>query len=102
MKWSSRQFTNGTVNSSPGLHPQDIRINVRGCGIHENRTEIISFLFDEAGDLKQIVSTTAHKVFYAKNAFVPVTYTMTIEIRDTDAASITKKIADQDVILFFN
>lgn len=63
----------------------------------ENRTEIISFRFDEAGDLKQIVETSTRKVFYAENAFVPVTYTMTIEIRDTDAASISKKIADQDV-----
>ena len=63
----------------------------------ENRTEIISFLFDEAGDLEQIVETVTRKEFYAENAFAPVTYTMTIEIRDTDAATISKKIADQDV-----
>ena len=63
----------------------------------ENRTEIISFLFDEAGNLKRIVENCTRKEFYAENAFVPVTYTMTIEIRDTDAASICKKIADQDV-----
>lgn len=63
----------------------------------KDRIEIISFLFDEAGNLKRIVENCTRKVFYAKNAFVPVTYTMTIEIRDTDAASISKKIADQDV-----
>lgn len=63
----------------------------------ENRTEIISFLFDEAGDLKQIVENCTRKEFYAQNAFVPVTYTMIIEICDTDAASISKKIANQDV-----
>ena len=63
----------------------------------ENRTEIISFRFDEAGNLKQIVETSTRKEFYAENAFVPVTGTMTIEICDTDAATISKKIADQDV-----
>ena len=63
----------------------------------KDRIEIISFLFDEAGNLKRIVENCTRKEFYAENAFVPVTYTMTIEIRDTDAASICKKIADQDV-----
>ncbi|MCI5486186.1 MAG: hypothetical protein MR426_14230 [Clostridiales bacterium] len=63
----------------------------------ENRTEIISFRFDEAGNLKQIVETSTRKEFYAENAFVPVTGTMTIEICDTDDATISKKIADQDV-----
>lgn len=38
-----------------------------------------------------------HDIPHAENAFVPVTNTMTIEICDTDAASISKKIADQDV-----
>lgn len=63
----------------------------------DNQTETISFRFDEAGNLKKIVSTRVEKRFYAENAFVPVTNTMTIEICDTDAASISKKIADQDV-----
>lgn len=63
----------------------------------KDRIEIISFLFDEAGNLKRIVENCTRKEFYAENAFVPVTYTMTIEICDTDAASICKKIDDQDV-----
>lgn len=63
----------------------------------DNQTEIISFRFDDGGNLKKIVSTRFEKRFYAENAFVPVTNTMTIEICDTDAASISKKIADQDV-----
>lgn len=63
----------------------------------DNQTETISFRFDEAGNLKKIVSARVEKRFYAENAFVPVTNTMTIEICDTDAASISKKIADQDV-----
>lgn len=63
----------------------------------DNQTETISFRFDEAGNLKKIVSTRVEKRFYAENAFVPVTNTMTIEICDTDAASISKEIADQDV-----
>lgn len=63
----------------------------------DNQTETISFRFDEVGNLKKIVSTRVEKRFYAENAFVPVTNTMTIEICDTDAASISKKIADQDV-----
>ena len=63
----------------------------------DNQTETISFRFDEAGNLKKIVSTRVEKRIYAENAFVPVTNTMTIEICDTDAASISKKIADQDV-----
>ena len=63
----------------------------------DNQTETIFFRFDEAGNLKKIVSTRVEKRFYEENAFVPVTNTMTIEICDTDAASISKKIADQDV-----
>lgn len=63
----------------------------------DNQTETVSFLFDDGGNLKKIVSTRVEKRFYAENAFVPVTNTMTIEICDTDAASISKKIADQDV-----
>lgn len=63
----------------------------------DNQTETISFRFDEADNLKKIVSTRVEKRFYAENAFVPVTNTMTIEICDTDAVSISKKIADQDV-----
>ena len=63
----------------------------------DNQTETVSFRFDDGGNLKKIVSTRVEKRFYAENAFVPVTNTMTIEICDTDAASISKKIADQDV-----
>ena len=63
----------------------------------DNQTETVSFRFDDGGNLKKIVSTRFEKRFYAENAFVPVTNTMTIEICDTDAASISKKIADQDV-----
>ena len=63
----------------------------------DNQTETVSFLFDDGGNLKKILSTRFEKRFYAENAFVPVTNTMTIEICDTDAASISKKIADQDV-----
>ena len=63
----------------------------------DNQTETVSFLFDDGGNLKKILSTRFEKRFYAENAFVPVTNTMTIEICDTNAASISKKIADQDV-----
>ena len=63
----------------------------------DNQTETVSFRFDDGGNLKKIVSIRVEKRFYAENAFVPVTNTMTIEICDTDAASISKKIADQDV-----
>lgn len=60
-------------------------------------TETISYRFDDEGNLKKIVSILVRKHYYAENAFVPVTDTMTIEILDTDAASISQKIADQDV-----
>ena len=63
----------------------------------DNQTETISFRFDDGGNLKKIVSTRVEKRFYAENAFVPVTNTMTIEICDTDSVSISKKITDQDV-----
>lgn len=63
----------------------------------DNQTETVSFRFDDGGNLKKIVSTRVEKRFYAENAFVPVTNTMTIEICDTDSVSISKKITDQDV-----
>lgn len=64
---------------------------------NDNQTETVSFRFDEAGNLKKIVSTIVEKRFYEENAFVLVTNTVTTEICDTDAASISEKISDQDV-----
>lgn len=64
---------------------------------NESKTETISYQFDDGGNLKKILSVIADRHYYAENAFVPVTHTMTIEIRDTDAASVSRKIAEQDV-----
>lgn len=69
----------------------------RGMNDDENATETVSYRFDEAGNLKEISSVIEDKQFYAENAFVPVTHTMTIAILDTDGAAIAQEIAGQDV-----
>lgn len=63
----------------------------------DDRTETVSYRFDDEGNLKKIVSILVRKHYYAEDAFVPVTDTLTIEILDTDAASISGKIDSQDV-----
>ncbi len=63
----------------------------------DDGTQTVSFHFDDAGNLEEIVLTIVVNQYYAENAYVPVTNTVTIQILDTDASSIAQKIADQDV-----
>lgn len=69
----------------------------RKNGDDENRVETVSFLFDPEGNLKTIVSVVTDAQFYAENQAVPITTTVTIEVLDTDAATVSQKIAQQDV-----
>lgn len=69
----------------------------RKTGDDESRVETVSFLFDPEGNLKTIVSVATEEQFYAENQSVPVTTTVTVEILDTDDATVSQKIAQQDV-----
>lgn len=98
LAWWAAYYEPDSVLFSEGIGViSDEEITFQRKPYEDDQTETVSFLFDDGGNLYKIVSTSFVKQFYAQNAYVPVTNTVTIEIRDTDAASISRKIAGQDV-----
>lgn len=62
---------------------------------NSTKTQTVSYYFDEANNLERIVSVF---VDTQTNGFdATVTDTMIIEIKDTDSATISRKIAEQDI-----
>lgn len=60
-----------------------------------SKTQTVSYYFDEVGSLERIVSVFVDTQVNGFDA--TLTATMTIEVKDTDAAAISQKIAEQDI-----